>query len=186
MAVKPLPSLEYLNQCFVYDEVNGGLIWKIRSSNHYPSGINQMAITTKFNTRFAGKPAGSVNINGYRNVYIKGGEYKVHRIVWAMCNNKNIPDGFDVDHIDGDKTNNRADNLRLATTLQNQGNAKKRRDNTTGFKGVSIIIQNNKYRARININGKSKYLGEYFTPEEAHAAYLAAAEKHFGKFARGK
>ena len=89
-----------------------------------------------------------------------------------------------IDHRDGDATNNRWSNLRQATASQNGANARRRRQNASGYKGVSLDKRSGRYRASIGGNGRRIYLGTFDTPQEAHAAYVAAARKLFGKFAR--
>ena len=59
-----------------------------------------------------------------------------------------------------------------------------RSDNTTGFKGVCYYKANKKWGANIFVEGKSRFLGLYLSPEEAHEAYRKTAQEHFGEFAR--
>jgi hypothetical protein len=88
----------------------------------------------------------------------------------------------EIDHIDGDGTNNRWENLREATRAQNNANC--RGYNKCGIKGV--YQRGPSWIAQISPNGgRSIHLGCFRTPEEAHAAYLAAAHKYFGEFANG-
>lgn len=82
-----------------------------------------------------------------------------------------------VDHIDGDPTNNRKSNLRAATQVQNARNRKINSNNSTGFKGVC----KDKTRFAAFISGT--FIGTFSTPEEAHAAYCAAAKELHGEFA---
>ena len=82
---------------------------------------------------------------------------------------------IDVDHKDTVKSNNRWSNLRLATTSENgQNQQSPPSHNTTGFLGVTLYKPTGRYAAFIKVNRKSRYLGYYTTPEEAHAAYVAA------------
>lgn len=96
------------------------------------------------------------------------------------------PAGMTVDHRDNDGLNNRRKNLRLATTSQNGMNAGPQKNNTTGFKGVSLVVRNGKYAAVIIADRKHYNLGHFPTPQEAHAAYQGAAKVLHGKFARFK
>jgi HNH endonuclease len=91
-----------------------------------------------------------------------------------------------IDHRDGDATNNCWNNLRRATRSQNNANRRRPRHNTSGYKGVSIDRKAGKWRAAIGRNGKVNYLGTFLTPQAAHAAYVAAARKHYGEFARAE
>lgn len=91
---------------------------------------------------------------------------------------------FGVNHKDGQGINNRWENLRASNQSQNVANGKIRRDNTSGFKGVHFNKRDKCYQAYIGIDGKLKHLGSYDSAEEAHAAYIVAANIHFGEFAR--
>lgn len=90
----------------------------------------------------------------------------------------------EIDHRDGDPSNNRWLNLRPATHQQNLCNTRLRSDNTTGAKGVVFDKRNGRYRARIYLNKRHVSLGGYDTLEQASAVYAEAARKHFGEFAR--
>jgi hypothetical protein len=94
------------------------------------------------------------------------------------------PEGLEIDHISLNKLDNRRENLRIATTQQNQYNKNKYSNNTSGFKGVSFDKRNQKFRARINIDGKEKFLGYFATAVGAHEEYKRAAIQHNGEFAR--
>ncbi len=91
------------------------------------------------------------------------------------------PAEFQVDHINGDKLDNRKSNLRLATSLQNRHNTPPHRDSRSGYKGVSF--NGKRWRARIGSNGRYRALGYFDTREEAAVAYDAAARELFGEFA---
>jgi hypothetical protein len=88
-----------------------------------------------------------------------------------------------VDHIHHNGLDNRRTEIRLCTFNQNGHNRRMYLNNTTGFKGVSYEKQRDKYRARLQVNGKMVSIGRYLTPELAAAAYDAAAIKYFGEFA---
>lgn len=113
---------------------------------------------------------------------------KVKREVWLhsiILENKigrKLTSGEMCDHVDGDGLNNRRCNLRVASNQQNQFNARRRKDNTSGYKGVDF--HRSKWRARIRINKKQTNLGYFDTPEEAHRARLDAAKAHHGEFAK--
>jgi hypothetical protein len=92
------------------------------------------------------------------------------------------PFGLSIDHIDGDGLNNRRCNMRIATHSQNMHNMRINKANTSGLKGVDLV--SGKWRARIKLNGNRIYLGQFASPEEAHAAYCAASEKYHGEFGR--
>jgi hypothetical protein len=89
-----------------------------------------------------------------------------------------------VDHIDGNGLNNSRENLRFATTSQNNMNQSKRSDNTSGHKGISWCPDREKYQVYINIDRKRKSLGRYKTLEEAIYVRDQAVKAHYGEFAR--
>lgn len=129
---------------------------------------------------------GEVTGNGYLRVTIRGKKYLAHRLAWFYVHGE-WPNG-DVDHANLDKMDNRIDNLRIATPAQNMANTRTFSHNKSGFKGVRLRTDHHKrrkpYEATIYVAGKPKYLGTYATPEEAHAAYVVAANENFGEFAR--
>lgn len=89
-----------------------------------------------------------------------------------------------IDHRDGDPANNRWNNLRKATPAQNCANRRRQQNNASGFKGV--VAYRGKWRAVITKNGRPTMLGTFESPAAAHAAYVAAARKLFGEFARAE
>jgi hypothetical protein len=94
------------------------------------------------------------------------------------------PMGFQIDHIDGDGLKNKRCNLREATPTQNRCNQAIGSRNTSGFKGVSFHKRIRKWRAAISTNRKTKNLGYFSTPEEAHSAYCTASRELHGEFGR--
>lgn len=103
----------------------------------------------------------------------------MHRLIMGVTD----PD-IHVDHRDGNGLNNCRANLRNCSRAENLHNARRRSDNTTGFKGVGYNPRLNRFHARISIHNKVKYLGSFATAEEAHRAYCSAAQAAFGEFAR--
>lgn len=110
---------------------------------------------------------------------IKGKRHMVHMHREIMNVLKNI----DIDHKDGNGLNNQKNNLRLATRSQNNMNQKKRKDNISGFKGVSWRKDNKKWRTNISVEGKTITIGYFKTALEASKAYIKACIKYHGKFA---
>lgn len=108
----------------------------------------------------------------------------LHRIILERILARALTRSELVDHIDNNSLNNRRSNLRLATKPENTQNQKRRCDNTTGYKGVTIRPESQRYRAAITSNGKRYNLGTFDTPEEAYAAYCEAAKLLHGDFAR--
>jgi hypothetical protein len=108
----------------------------------------------------------------------------IHQVILARMLGRDLARGEKVDHIDLDGLNNRRSNLRLATSTENARNQRIRKNNMSGYKGVCWDKINQKWVAQIRLNGKSKHLGLFDTPEAAHRAYCAAATEYFGEFAR--
>jgi hypothetical protein len=131
-----------------------------------------------------GDVAGNVDTRGYLRLEIDGRQYAAHRLAWLHMTGEWPP--ADIDHINGERTDNRWSNLRLATRAQNIRNSRRRSTNTTGFKGVSWQSARKKWVAAITVNGIKRSLGRFDCPAEAHAAYVRAAEKYHGEFARAE
>ena len=163
---KPLPSLQRVKELLSYDSETGKLYWK-----------QSVARWIK-----PGDEAGSY-LRCAVDVTIDTITYRAHRIVWLLVTG-NDPGTFLIDHLDGNPHNNKFQNLRLATSRQNQCNQKRRIDNTSGLKGVTWDKSRNKWSARIQVKGKYIFLGRHKTKEEAYAAYCEAARKLHGEFAR--
>jgi hypothetical protein len=89
-----------------------------------------------------------------------------------------------VDHINGDKLDNRKENLRICSIAENCLNSKAHRDNKSGFKGAFLHKPSGRWMAQIARDGKKKHLGYFSSAEEAHAAYCAAAKVLHGDFYR--
>lgn len=109
---------------------------------------------------------------------VKAKTLHLHRFLMSA------PANLEVDHKDCNGLDNRRKNLRLATRAQNQQNKQISRSNTSGFKGVSWCAQSKKWRATVCLNGKTKRVGTYATPELAHASYAAACFLMHGEFGR--
>ena len=95
----------------------------------------------------------------------------------------NPPAGLEPDHINGNKLDNRRENLRLCTHSQNLANRKLQSNNITGFRGVCWVSRDQRYMASIKVKGKNIYLGYVKRAGEAAAAYDAKALEVFGEFA---
>ena len=131
----------------------------------------------------AGDVAGSLNKKlGCIMIGIDGGLYYAHRLAWLYQTGEWPPQ--EIDHRDGNPLNNRWANLRLAAHAENVRNARKRRDNKSGLKGVCWSRQHGKWRADINLNHTRHFLGLFDAAEVAHLAYRRAARRLHGEFAR--
>lgn len=94
------------------------------------------------------------------------------------------PAKVQVDHINGNRADNRRSNLRFATASQNQWNRGLQKNNKSGFKGVAIHLATGKWQAVIRYKGKAKALGLFDNPEDAHEAYCVEANRLHGEFAK--
>jgi hypothetical protein len=108
----------------------------------------------------------------------------VHRLVWLWVKGHYPDSGLTIDHINGDRGDNRFANLRPATNSQQKANCGLRATNTSGYKGVSWDKPSRKWRAKINSNGTEHRLGLFASPEAAYKAYCDAAARLHGDFAR--
>ena len=113
-------------------------------------------------------------------VYFMKKRWSAHRVIYLMHKNE-IPK--EIDHINRIKCDNRVENLRAATSGQNQANATIRHDNTSGIKGVSWDCRSERWRVRITTNGKVKYLGRFTSKSEAKDAIRKARVELHGEFA---
>lgn len=158
-AIRMLPSAEYLRECFIYNAETGELRRR----------KNGRIITSK-------TPKGYLQFRlGAHNVYVSRVVYKMHH-------------GIDpewIDHKDGNRVNNRLENLRSVTMRESNRNMLKR-PGAAGYTGVFLrkgLVYGKPFKASIrDQNGKRRYLGVFDTAEEAHAAYVAAANEIFGEY----
>ena len=164
-------TAEQLRAALNYDHETGIFRWRERP--------NVRATT---NARLAGKQAGCTRHDGYVSIRVNTVQLLAHRLAWLHVHG--TWPGTNVDHIDGNPNNNRINNLRQATQLQNTKNRRASAINSHGFKGISWHKKACKWSSQIMKDGKSIYLGLYLTPEAAHAAYCDAATRLHGTFAR--
>lgn len=124
-----------------------------------------------------GKPCGYETAEGYQRTCIFRRKYFLHHLIW-IYHNGDIPEGMLLDHVDGDTTNNRIDNLRLATYSENTMNRPLSSQNKSGFVGVSFRPKYNTWRAAITVNGQFIHIGTFATKKEAIEARLDAERKY--------
>jgi hypothetical protein len=126
-------------------------------------------------TKVAGKTANAKDRLGYVCIKVSGKMYKAHRLAWAFVHG-HFPEEH-IDHINGNPSDNRIFNLRLADRRLNMQNQRRARsDSATGLLGVSKNGAG--WRAEIRVDGKKVNLGTHQTPELAHLAYVEAKRKH--------
>lgn len=123
---------------------------------------------------------GAIDAQGYRRIGIDRVFYKAHRLAWLYVHGVAPRDLMD--HIDGNRDNNRIANLREATAAQNAANSKAKNPNS--LKGTSFNVRRNEWVAQIEAGGKNYCLGRFKSEQEAHAAYCAKADELFGEFAK--
>ena len=124
----------------------------------------------------AGEIAGSPHNAGYRQITISRKKNLIHRLIWVYHYGE-MP--TQIDHINGQRSDNRIENLRECSYSQNHGNKRMSRNNTSGYKGVFL----NKRDGFWFVYVAHQYIGRSQSIEEAAAMYDKAAKKHFGKFA---
>jgi len=122
------------------------------------------------------KPIGSFkqrphHKTGYWFANYKGKLYPVHRVLWFLDGNGQIPEGYEVDHIDRNGANNRRTNLRLLTSTEQKFNCLSRKSGTSQYKGVSWLNSKRKWKSQIQINGNKVFIGYFNTELEAAVAY---------------
>lgn len=149
----------------LFEYKNGALYWRVKKSYRVE----------------VGKEAGCKNSHGYCVVRVNGILYGIHRIIFLMHHGY-LPEY--IDHADGDRLNNRIENLRQATNIQNSYNRGKQSNNHSGFKGVHWKKQIKHWAVEIQVNKTKKYLGIYKDLDLAALVASEARDLYHGKFAR--
>jgi hypothetical protein len=150
-----------LKELLRYDSNTGIFIW-LKSSN------GRIKV---------GDIAGTINNNYYCRIMIDNKRYYAHKLVWLYVYGE-LPDLI-VDHINGNRNDNRVANLRLAARSQNNMNSKKR---TNNLKGTSYHKRDKVWHSEIRFENNRLYLGTFETQEAAHEAYKIASIKYHGEF----
>lgn len=173
MAKKPLPSPVELRQLLEYDPHTGVLRWLERSPEIFGDPLR----CRQWNTRFAGRPAGTIDrTTGYLCFNLGGRRVLTHRAAWAIHYGE-WP--AIVDHANGIKTDNRLANLASGSQADNMKNLRRNARNKSGVTGVTWDAERGKWHVSIGVNGKTIGLGRTASLEEA-AAMRREAEKRFG------
>lgn len=160
-------NVSELKKLLRYDPESGSLFWEAKGKG-----------------RIKKKPAGTKLSTGYIGVVVGPKRYLAHRLCWALFHGEWPSD--QIDHINGDKTDNRIANLREATNSQNGKNLNLSSRNTSGVSGVHFDTWAGRWKAAIKVGGKNINLGRWRDKESAVAARKRAEEQYFGKWARGR
>lgn len=164
-------SVELLRELIALDPETGHLTWKTREPCHFKIGGHAAA----WNALWAGTPAIScLDNNGYLVGTVKGLRVKAHRVVWALSHGV-WPDG-EIDHINGEKADNRVSNLRDVGRVDNGRNLPRRRTTKSGVTGV--FPRDGKWQAHIKVNHSMIRLGTFPTKEEAVSARKEAEARY--------
>jgi hypothetical protein len=162
-------SAAYVRSLLDYDPATGIFTWRWRN------------VIGNWNLRYAGRRAGSVGWDGYRTIGIDKTNYRSSRLAWLWMTGS-WPE-HQVDYKNRDVSDDSWENLRPATHAQNARNAKVRKDSESGLKGVRREKKGRGWSARIQVDGKRRFLGYFSTKEEAWAARRQAAVREHGEFA---
>jgi hypothetical protein len=161
----------------LFEYKDGELFWKVRDVSDFANSHD----ANQWNSKHAGTRAGCYGKKPYVYTAIKHKNVAIHRIIFLMQHGY-LPKM--IDHIDCNPRNNKIENLRAATSAENQRNQKLPRHNTSGFKGVVWSIACQKWIAKVKVNGKTKHLGVFEDIEFADLVAQEARNKFHGAFAR--
>lgn len=157
-----------------YDPETGKLFWKARTPDMVKPGNQTSEVNCRvWNGRWAGKEAFTCTMNnGYRQGNVNNTLYLAHRIIWLLCHGEWPTD--QIDHINGERSDNRIANLRVVTCAENLRNMGLRPSNKSGVHGVSWENYTNKWKVQIKVDGKNKNLGRFSDILEAEDVRKAA------------
>lgn len=175
-------AIDVMKQLIRYDPTTGEMYW-IERAEHWFCGSDALRICASWNARYAGTRAlAGVTRHGYLSGRIFNRAYLAHHVAFALTHGR-WPSP-QIDHRDGNPSNNRASNLRESTQAENARNCAGRRGKSSSYKGVHLFRRTSKWTAQIAVSGKSKHLGFFDTEIEAAVAYNHAAQSLHGDFAR--
>ncbi len=176
MAAKALPAQDVLNQLLSYDRMTGKLFWKERPVSMFSDGKQTAEHNARiWNGKLAGKEAFTATSRGYKVGRIGDDGFFAHRVIWKMVYGT---EPEQIDHIDGDRGNNRLENFRECCDAVNALNKAVPNNNTSGHLGV-YRARKGKWRAAIQVGGRQKNLGHFASIEDAIAA-RKEAERAYG------
>ncbi len=181
MTIAELPSVDELRSLFRYDPETGDIFWAARDKSMTICGrpVNTTRLNA-WNSRLAGKETHRTLRHGYRTICLDSKGYQAHRLVYALYHGY-WPDK-DIDHINGNRADNRIENLRDVSRSTNSKNGRRRRNNTSGIMGVDWRPSAQKWRARICDGGVGVHLGYFDNLADAvDARKRAAAERGFSE-----
>lgn len=163
-------TAETVRRLLRYEASTGRLFWL-----HRP---RELCVSEQYynawNTRNADKEAFTTcGGSGYHTGAIFGKRYQAHRVVWALMTGA-WPIAL-IDHINGDRSDNRFENLQVVSEAENARNQRRRSDNTSGITGVFFNTQKRKWQAQITLNGRNHRLGFFANIDEAALARKAAS-----------
>jgi hypothetical protein len=180
MTKNNLPTVDFLRKLLRYDAETGMLYWRERPQETFQPGIQTAGhISERWNKKCAGTPAGTLYDTGYVRIQwrVQGvrRHLAAHRVAWALYYGE-VPT-CEIDHINGNRSDNRISNLREATRTQNNRNRTKRKDNTSGVAGIYPTPEG-KWRAVIGSGEKNTDLGTFSDRFDAILARLLAERKY--------
>jgi HNH endonuclease/AP2 domain len=156
---------------------------RLKELLHYEASTGIFTwLIARSGTAKADTVAGTQDSHGHVQIKIDGKLYLAHRLAWLYVHGS-IP-SFHMDHINRVRNDNRLQNLRLVTRKENNENTVMRKDNKSGYKGVSWNKTKRKWIAQISHNKKNTQIGSYDDPKEAHMAYVSKARElhtHIGE-----
>lgn len=158
---------EELNDWLAYDQETGQITWRKRIQAHK-------------GWKHPGDQCGGIQSNGYRQIIFRRSSYLAHRLAWFLYYRQHPPGC--IDHINGDRDDNRIINLRPATRSQNCMNSTVRKTSKSGVKGVTWCSKRGQWRATLEKNGLVLLSARYDKLDDAVAARRAAECLHFGVY----
>jgi hypothetical protein len=130
----------------------------------------------------AGRKIGTILPNGYVHIMINGRFYKGHRLAWLYMTGEWPAE--QIDHVNGERSDNRWSNLRHCSASQNSFNRKKYRNNSTSVTGVYWHKRSQRWTASIDVSRKRISLGYFDSIDDAGRSRREAERKYFGDFVR--